>query len=170
MIKYIFREDEPLRIKGAGKADPQVFGEALAKITESNGGLLEPEDVVAAAREDEHPLHQHFEWNDSVAAHHFRLDQARSIIRVVRVIDDEATDGTSRAFLSVKDDGKVSYRSITDVKSSLQLQMAVLNQAERDLMAFERRYQDMMDVCDLVRAAKQKVAERRAQMEIRKAA
>jgi hypothetical protein len=170
MIKYIFREDEPLRIKGAGRADPQVFGEALAKITETNGGYLEPDDVVQAAKADSHPLHPHFEWDDSVAAHAYRLDQARSIIRIVRVLDDEAADGTTRAFLSIKDDGRVSYRAITDVKSSLQLQLAVLNQAERDLDAFVRRYQDMTDICDLVRAAKERVADRRNKFETRKAA
>lgn len=170
-IKYIFKEDEPLRIKAAGKADPQTFGEALAAIAANADGHLTPADVVETARSDNHPLHPHFEWNDAVAAESYRLDQARSIIRMVRVIDDTSNDGTTRAFLSVKDNVVgMSYRSIGDVKSSLELQMAVLRQAERDLDAFKRRYREMTDVCELVEQAKTKLKSRMANTETRKAA
>jgi hypothetical protein len=169
-IKYIFREDEPLRIKAAGKADPQTIGEALAEIAEKAEGHLTPSAVVDSARSENHPLHPHFEWNDSAAAEAYRLDQARSIIRMVRVVDDSTNDGTTRAFLSVKDPAGMSYRSIGDVKSSLELQLAVLRQAERDLEAFKRRYREMTDICDLIEQAKRKLKTRLDNMETRKAA
>ena len=161
MIQYVFRDDEPIRIKAASKADPQVFGEALDRITKEHGGRLTPDAVVETARSANHPLHAHFEWDDKVAAESYRLDQARSIIRMVRVVDDEANDGTARAFLSVSDNKGVAYRSITEVKSSAELQMAVLKQADRDLDAFMRRFRDMTDVCADVQSARKKVAEKR---------
>ena len=37
--------------------------------------------VVEAARDDQSPLHRHFEWDDAKAAHTERLSQARGIIR-----------------------------------------------------------------------------------------
>jgi len=52
---------------------------------EDEGGRIAPADVVAAARAPESPLHGFFEWDDSEAAHRYRLDQARSLIRRVVV-------------------------------------------------------------------------------------
>lgn len=170
MIQYVFREDEPVRIKAAGKADPQVFGDALAEITAAAGGRLTPNAVVDSARSENHPLHPHFEWDDALAAESYRLDQARNIIRMVRVVDDQATEGTARAFFSVNDKSGVAYRSVTEVKSSADLQMALLRQAERDLDAFSRRYRDLTDICDLVHAAKKKLADRMRKFETRAAA
>jgi hypothetical protein len=169
MVKYVFAEDHLVAIKGAKKANPQVIGEALAKITADAGGKLTPHAVVNAARSDRHPLHRHFEWDDAVAAEHFRLDQARSIIRVVRIEDSDAPEGTVRAFMSVASGG-VSYRSAGEVKGSQHLQAVVLQQAHRDLEAFEKRYRELTEVCDLVRAAKEAVSRRRAKTESRAAA
>lgn len=170
MIQYIFREDEPLRIKAAGKADPQVIGEALAEITGQNEGRLTPEAVVSAARSSNHPLHPHFEWDDSAAAEMYRQEQARNIIRIVRVVDDEGKDGTSRAYHSISDKGGVAYRSITEIRSSIDLQMAMLRQADRDLDAFQRRFKELIDVCDLVAQARKKVEARMQKFETRAAA
>ena len=41
---------------------------------------LHAEDVVAAARDPLSPLHSKFQWDDSKAAHRYRLWQARQII------------------------------------------------------------------------------------------
>lgn len=161
MISYVFREDEPLRLKAAGKANPQVIGEALDKIRVAAGGELEPKAVVDAAREKSHPLHAHFEWDDSLAAEAYRLDQARNVIRVVRVVDAATEEGTARAFVSVNGKNGVSYRSVDDVKHSRDLQQAVLAQAERDLEAFERRYRELKDICSIVRTARETVQRRR---------
>lgn len=162
MLKYVFREDEPIRIKAAGKADPQVIGESLDKIRLQTGGELEPKDVVAAARESGHPLHAHFEWNDKAAAESFRLDQARNIIRIIRVIDDSAEGGTTRAFVSVNGKNGVSYRTVEDVKRSSDLQEAVLAQAEKDLIAFETRYRELKDICQIVASAREAIQRRRS--------
>lgn len=51
---------------------------------ERDGRLL-PADVVEAARDPASPLHSHFEWNDSAAAEKYRLDQARTLIRSVKI-------------------------------------------------------------------------------------
>lgn len=74
MIRYVFKEDEPIRIKAAAKANPQVIGEALSEVAKNEGGRLTPGAVVSAARSQNHPLHPHFEWDDRVAAEAYRLD------------------------------------------------------------------------------------------------
>lgn len=49
-------------------------------------GRLTPEQVLAAAEDPASPLHDYFEWKDDVAAHAHRIAQARSLIRVVRLV------------------------------------------------------------------------------------
>lgn len=58
----------------------------LESIATANGGVLTPDAVVAAAAVPDHPLHGDFEWADRDAAHAYRLDQARAIIRSVKVV------------------------------------------------------------------------------------
>lgn len=170
MQKYVFRDDEPIRIKGAGQANPQVIGKALEEITEEAGGQLTPKAVVDKARVKTHPLHPHFEWNDSLAAESYRLDQARNLIRIVRVEDASAEEGTSRAFISVNDGDNTAYRPLQMIKRSADLQLAVLKQAQRDLEAWERRYRDLTDICQIVQSAREAVRRKIEKSESRVAA
>lgn len=170
MIRYIFRDEEPLRIKAAGKADPQVIGEALERISRATDGRLTPAAVVDAARDQQNPLHVHFEWDDSKAAETYRLDQAQNLTRIIRVSDDKTEDGTTRAWRSIKDEGGTAYRHITEIRSSLDLQMALYKQLDRDLEAIQRRAREIADVCDLVTQARMKLAERLSKFETRAAA
>lgn len=52
---------------------------------ERDGGRLLPVDVVNAARDPASPLHSHFTWDDKEAAERYRLEQARTLIRSVKV-------------------------------------------------------------------------------------
>jgi hypothetical protein len=160
-IRYTFR-DGPLPLKNAKEADPQTIGTALAEIAAASEGHLTPQATVAAARDPRNALHPHFEWDDSLAAESYRLDQARSLIRMIR-IEDDAQENDPPAFLSVNE-GKagVSYRTYGDVLGSVTLQDAVLRAAERDLKAFEDRYRRLEDICEIVRSARERITERRA--------
>ena len=166
MITYTFK-DQPLTFKNAKKAKAQSIGKALAAISEAHEGRLTPKAVVMAASDDKNPLHKHFEWDEAEAASRWRERQARDIIAAIHVEDADVEEGTARAFLSIADKGGVSYRQHSEVKASTDLQLAVLMAAERDLGAFERRYRDLNDICDLVRTAKEKVVERRESAEQR---
>lgn len=63
----------------------QLLEEELDRLAKKGAGTLTPVSVVDAARSPESPLHRYFEWNDSLAAIAHRLDQARVLIRSVRV-------------------------------------------------------------------------------------
>lgn len=47
--------------------------------------LLTPETVVDAARDPSSTLHDQFQWDDSIAGEAYRLQQARALIKRVRV-------------------------------------------------------------------------------------
>lgn len=165
MPRYVFNDEKPLTLKNAKNADPQVIGEALTKISAATNGKLTPSAVVEAARNRRHPLHRFFEWDDTAAAEKWRQDQARGLIRCVRI--DAGDEPPAPAFLSIADRSGTAYRPLAEVLSSVELQLAVLSQAERDLAAFEKRYRDFSDICDLVRAAREKARDRRSNLENR---
>lgn len=150
-------------------ADPQEIGEQLEIIAKAHKGRLTPLDVVTAAKPTAHPLHKHFEWRDKVAAEAFRRDQARGMIRSIHIVredEQDSPDGNPPAFLSIADNG-FSYRTVSDVLKSPALQLQVLKQAERDLRAFERRYRQLVDICDLVRGARERLSSRISEVESR---
>src|SRR5580765_2008829 len=128
-LRYTFRE--PGIFHNNKEADPDAIGQELTRIKDANKGRLTPQSVVEEARKRSNPLHRHFEWNDKTAAEAYRLDQARTLIRIVQVEDTDNGDKPRRAFVSVNDDG-VSYRGVTEVLSSQSLQLAVLVSAERE--------------------------------------
>ena len=166
-MQYSFKPDEVLTIKAKDKADPQKIGKALEAISVQRGGKLTPPAVVDAARDRKSVLHRHFEWDDAKAAEQHRLEQARSLIRSIHVESTEASNGYTRGFLSVRDEAGMSYRTVTEVLGSADLQRSVLEQAERDLIAFEARYRSLADICALIRDVRAKVTARRTKHESR---
>lgn len=158
MVKYVFKDEQPVRLKNAAKADAQKIGTALEEIAAQNNGEVTPVTIVDAARNPKSPLHPHFEWDTTAAAEAYRREQARDLIRIVRIRDETRAE-PPRAFLSVTTKKGVSYRRLNDVLESVSLSSAVLDQAERDLLAFERRYQDLLEVCNIVAEARAKVKE-----------
>jgi hypothetical protein len=166
MLRYVFRE--PTIFHNNKDADPNVIGGELERIRTENNGRLMPHAVVEEARKRNNPIHRYFEWNDKTAAEAYRLDQARVLIRIIQIEDTDSDKPPRRAFVSVNDDGK-SYRGLSEVLSSQNLQLAVLVAAEKELRAFEARYNELLDICELVRDARARLRERIAQQENRPA-
>jgi hypothetical protein len=97
-------------------------------------GKLTPQLVVDEARNKTHPLHDHFEWDDAVAAELHRLEQARSLIRKVKIkyLDADEQRQEVRAFVSVPDNGGRIYRHVDHVaEEPFQLKL-ILSEMERD--------------------------------------
>lgn len=62
----------------------EKVAERLRELERDNGRLI-PADIVEAARDPGSPLHSHFTWDDSEAAEKYRLMQARTLIRTVKL-------------------------------------------------------------------------------------
>lgn len=87
----------------------------------SPDGLLHAEDVVEYAHENKNSaLNSKFPWDDEVAARLKRLDIARGIIRVYRIVVSEAKPESFRAYVSLSTDRTRGggYRAAMDVLSS----------------------------------------------------
>ena len=157
MTRYAFDHAAPERVR----ADPQLIGEALDSIRVESGGQLHPKMVVEGARDPKSVLHSHFEWNDAKAAEAHRMDQARALIRSIRVIDED-DDRARPAFLSIRADDGVGYRAFRDVIASVDLRQRLLEQAEKDLDAWTTRYRELRDIVELVKPARAELRRRAA--------
>jgi hypothetical protein len=95
----------------------EVVRDALAKLAQR--GMLSPHAVLDAASDPRHPLHSAFDWDDSEAAAKWRLEQARTLIRSVRVVI-ETTTSPLRAPLYVRSPQAPSsvaqYQSVVTIK------------------------------------------------------
>jgi hypothetical protein len=58
--------------------------DAIRALADENG-YIEPRDVVAAARDPGSPLHDEFPWDTQTAAEAYWIDQARRLIRLVKI-------------------------------------------------------------------------------------
>lgn len=131
----------------------QVAGKELVRIQKEHG-CVRPELVVDESRPDTAPLHEEFTWDDSVAGENWRLEEARRIIRSVRIISPDmppAEQPVIRAFLNVtatdteKDFEGQAYLSYPKIRKSPDYRQQVLNQAMNELNQWKQRYQDYKD-------------------------
>lgn len=109
--------------------DKEIVAKRLAEIAGRNNGSITPDLVVKDAEDSSSPLHELFEWDDSVAGHKYRLDQARQVITSVRVVlttehkavstvyyvRDPEADSTEQGYVSIdklKSDSDLARESI----------------------------------------------------------
>lgn len=72
--------------KGSSLMPQHEVREVLQAIADANDGHLSATAVVEVARHPQSPLHNLFEWDNGVAGDSYRLQQARALIRGVKVI------------------------------------------------------------------------------------
>ncbi len=134
----------------------------MSNVSESLRGIfdahkkLTPTLVVQAAAPPDSPLHEHFTWDDTEAAWQWRLEEARRLIRSVR-IQREGADETVREFIRLvrhipdaDDDTNESYLPTEQVAENVFLKAAFLRQMEADWRAFRRKYQAYKEFWDLI--------------------
>lgn len=140
-----FRKREGFRLKG----DALKIGKRLAKL-EGPGGELSPVVIVEDARDPKSPLHGEFEWDDTEAAHQYRLDQARYIFRAVEMVwEEEEVEIVAPSFVSVAVDTETPYRNIRNVLTDQNLRRDWKAQALRDLRSWRERYAHIKELSDV---------------------
>jgi hypothetical protein len=150
---WAFREVVPLR--GGSKLDPQRVGAIIHEIKGKAPPDL-PTALWQAARSPRHYLHKCYEWNVQRAAEAHWRDTSQRIMGSIYAVDEE-TDESQPAFISIVADSGRAYFEPPDIANNLSLQLAVMKAAQRDLMAFQKRYRMLADVCDLIEQAQAKI-------------
>jgi hypothetical protein len=117
-------------------------------------GLLTPALVVDEARPDDHPLHNRFEWDDSIAGEAYRHQQAHRLITSVRVNIGHDKHGPKdvRAFVAVPTSlPQPNYMPIADAFADDMTQRIVLAEFERALKQLHRRYGHLKEYAQMLR-------------------
>jgi len=118
-------------------------------IATNHGGVLRPSDVIAFAKNKKTVLHDYFEWDDSLAANAFRLEQARCLIRKIQIefIGKDAEPIRARAYFSLSSDrGVDSYRPTATILSNADMRKQLLLEALEELRGFERKYSQLTEL------------------------
>jgi hypothetical protein len=134
------------------KVPAEVAGAELVRLAAGRGldGLPVREVVEAAKREDS-PIHDVFEWDDKQAGEAHRFEQARALVRNVLVIVRHAdADPTShKVFVNLRDGG--GYRRVVEVKKDDEAYARLVALALADLRSAKARLADVRGLGDVVR-------------------
>lgn len=97
---------------------------------EDKHGRLTPEAIVKEARKPGSVLHAEFEWDDKLAAHEYRIEQARGLIQTVFYTTTETQERRAVPFY-VRDPAcapnEQGYRALSSIKGSREESAAVLH-------------------------------------------
>lgn len=126
-----------------GARDQSAIRQELAALQQD--GVIRPVDVVEFAKDPDTALHDCFEWDESKAAHEFRLEQARKLLRVFVTVDP-VSNKSIRAFVSLTSDRKEpggGYRATVDVLSDADMTRQMLSDALAELRVVQRKYKSL---------------------------
>lgn len=131
------------KMSGVFKAD----AEKVSAEIESIGSEASPAEIVEKAKDESTELHKCFEWDDSIAAQRWRLQQARQIVCLL-VYTDEKKEEEEQAPIRffVKASSNKGYQPVKLVVRDKDEYQAMLDRAIRELKAFQEKYQRLSEL------------------------
>lgn len=134
--------------------------ELLTKMARQNNGVLQVDDVLEEAKDENSILHKHFEWDDSEAADLYRRQQARALIQRCRIeiIDVEPVE--VRAFVSLPADRNSGggYRLTTEVVNDATLKAELIDDIRRTISQWTKKLHLLDgDIADLLLKVEKRV-------------
>jgi len=115
----------------------QVYGPIIVEIAENNNYQNVPEKIVEHAETLNSPLHDYFEWDDSIAGYKYRCEQARYLLRaIVTVVESNEKKEELRAVVHISKK-VINDESLDNNKNGLYVPITKVFQHEkmyRDLL------------------------------------
>ena len=148
-------------MKEETKKVPGKIQAELLRLARENAGFLTAETVVAEASEKDSPLHNSFTWDNTKAAHNWRLEQARGLIQVcVTYKEVNGKNKKFRVFVSLTPDREEEgggYRLFDVVVSKETTRAQMLADAKAEMQTFIEKYSDLKELSDVITAMKRHV-------------
>lgn len=125
--------------------------EQVASEIESLGNDVTPTEILEKAKDDTTELHKCFEWEDSVAAEKWRLQQARMIVCHL-VIKEDGEDAADKPEIRIfhKTDRADGYKSITFIMRDKTEYEKLLAQARKELRVFKQKYHNLSELEEIL--------------------
>lgn len=126
------------------KVDPNIAGVMCSDMEKA--GKLTAENLVEANRPKDAPLHEEFDWNNTIAAEKWRCHQARNIINsIVVVSEDRPKVEAVRCFFRVEA-AAPNYESVSTIVRNENKYAKLIEQALRELIAFKKKYAQVKEL------------------------
>lgn len=126
------------KVSGIFKADAQKVYEEIGDTS------VTPEEILEKARKKRSELHKCFEWDDSVAAERYRLQQARQIIQLLVITPKTDDDEPVRVFQITSE--KNVYQPTRMILQQPDEYEQLLRRAKGELFAIEKRYKMLSEL------------------------
>lgn len=129
-----------------------VVGKEFEAI-ESKYGEITSQYVLQEAADENNPMHELFEWDDTVAANKYRLHQASVLIcnLAVEVEDNiEEKKLITRAYVDISDSDKGSFINVVSAFKNPDSKTVVLQRAYNELAAFKAKYQNLSELALII--------------------
>jgi hypothetical protein len=133
------------------KSKRDAIAARLEKLAKLNGGRITPDAVVRDAKDIKSPLHDQFTWDDAEAAQQWRLEQARQLIRSVRV-EIQTQTRTVSTVRYVRDPSageQQGYVEVSKLRTERDLARDALKHELRVALAWADRAHKLAEVLDL---------------------
>lgn len=115
----------------------------------SIGDAATPKQILDYGRNPNTELHKCFEWDDSVAAEHYRLQQARTIVCHLVITESSGDDHKPQSFrlLQNTENGYKPVKMIFQNKSEYE---KLLENARNELRSFKQRYSQLTELEEIL--------------------
>lgn len=151
MTMTLIQKTRPAKVEETKR---EIALPVLEEIRQRHNGLLRAEDVVSEAEDERSPIHDYFNWDDSEAAHQYRLWQARQLITII-VMKLPDSRKSVQMYVSLHGDRNMpggAYRGIIEVMSEPTLRYQLIQEALNDLRYWERKYSKLQELAGIYEA------------------
>lgn len=139
------------------RVDAQVTGKVMEQIEERDGCVTK-EAFLEESRPQTAPTHELFEWDDTVAAEKYRLEQSRHIItdlQVKIIRHDVEKKAPAVVKVTVGNKTKGEYVNVETVMQTDELRKVALQNALYDFKQLEAKYGDYVELAEIFTAIHQ---------------
>lgn len=129
--------------------DANVIGNFLDEFFPDK--FYDKELIVEFARDPKCPIHKYFDWDDTSAAHKYRLQQARKMINCVLYIKDDGMKYDTPKAISVKIKGDTGvYMDTQEISRNPDIHDMVMEKALKDLKGWQIRFARLREIPEMV--------------------
>lgn len=131
--------------------DPQAVADEIISI----GSSATPKEILEKARDERTELHKCFQWDDTIAAEKFRLQQARQVVSFLVIREEAVPENRPEIRFFYKTDSMHSdgYKQTRLIVQQEDEYKKLLEQAWRELKAFKAKYsclKELQEIFELI--------------------
>lgn len=126
------------KMNGIFKADAQKVADEIGD------NRITPQQILEKARDEKSELHKCFEWDDSIAAEKYRLQQAGTILRMLVFKSKNEDEQPVRVFQITTE--RNTYQPVKMFLKQEDEYQSLLKRALGELESFKKRYSTLSEL------------------------